>query len=304
MNKEEIIKEVAKIKKQEKNLDIKISLDPNDLYPERLDCIWYGGFIGSISYKDYEISIHATGDVRARLYKNGKEIAFVKDRGENGRFYDEFNSFISSDKELYDAFTNNSSDKGICLELDNNNWLEFRVYNIKTASYLDFAIFSNIIDTNNVLEAFNNIKDYIEMINDYERNEYINFQKQIIQIDTEEAKYLQDLLDATDIDFNKKKIAEDSTIETFTANFSNGFFADIKVCSGQNNCFVDPVLFTENGSQICVLEPEGELLGYYTFTVNDINYVVEVITEIEEGSDESYNNHIDSIVKNIYGEKL
>ena len=44
-----------------------------------------------------------------------------------------------------------------------------------------------------------------------------------------------------------------------------GYEADIKVCSGQNNCFVDPVLFNDKGGEITVLDVEGELLGFYDF---------------------------------------
>lgn len=97
-------------------------------------------------------------------------------------------------------------------------------------------------------------------------------------IKQEDAEYFQQLLDKTEINFHKMKIAEDSTIETFTFYFGNNIEADIKVCSGQNNCFLDPILF-ENGSEVCLLDPEGDLIGEYVFEYNGVEYIA--ILEIE-----------------------
>lgn len=104
-------------------------------------------------------------------------------------------------------------------------------------------------------------------------------EKVIIKVKKETAEYLEDLLEREDIDFSEEGIDEDSTIETFTAKFSNGYEADIKVCSGEHNCYVDPVLFNANGCQIGLLEPDYELLGEYTFEVENEEYTV--ILELE-----------------------
>ncbi len=47
---------------------------------------------------------------------------------------------------------------------------------------------------------------------------------------------------------------EDSTIAVITADFGNGYFADIKLCSGQSNFFGDAVLFNDLGYEECVLD--------------------------------------------------
>ena len=47
---------------------------------------------------------------------------------------------------------------------------------------------------------------------------------------------------------------EDSTIFVVTAYFEDGYFADIKLCSGQSNFFGDAILFNENGYEECVLD--------------------------------------------------
>lgn len=61
---------------------------------------------------------------------------------------------------------------------------------------------------------------------------------------------------------------EDSTIECFTAQFADGHFADIKICSGQNNFFCDPVLFNKDGYEVCVLDCADTLNGEYGFEDN------------------------------------
>ncbi len=98
----------------------------------------------------------------------------------------------------------------------------------------------------------------------------------VIFIEKEKVEILQKLLDQPEIDFHAEKIAEDSTIATFTAKFTNGYEADIKFCSGQTNCFIDPVLFDKQGYQLAVLDVEGDLLGTYEFEVEDIIYKVHV----------------------------
>lgn len=67
-------------------------------------------------------------------------------------------------------------------------------------------------------------------------------------------------------------IPEDTIIEKFIFSFGDQIEADIKVCSGQNNCFIDPVLF-EDGFEVGLLEPEFDLLGEYVFEFEGKEYV-------------------------------
>ena len=94
----------------------------------------------------------------------------------------------------------------------------------------------------------------------------------VVFIHKRQVDYLQKLLDRTEIDFRAEGIPEDATLITYTAKFNNGYEADIKVCSGQKNCFIDPVLFNEQGGEVSVLDTEDKLLGLYDFG----NYKVEL----------------------------
>lgn len=87
----------------------------------------------------------------------------------------------------------------------------------------------------------------------------------VVFIHKRQVDYLQKLLDRTEINFRAEGIPEDATLITYTAKFNNGYEADIKVCSGQRNCFIDPVLFNEHGGEASVLDTEDKLLGLYDF---------------------------------------
>ena len=71
---------------------------------------------------------------------------------------------------------------------------------------------------------------------------------------------------------------EDSTIYTVTAYFDDGFFADIKLCSGQSNFFGDAVLFSNRGCEICVLDCFDSISNDDTFKFECGNtiYIVHV----------------------------
>lgn len=84
---------------------------------------WHGGWMGSIYYKGHEFSIRAVGDMFVTLYDEADDIiAYVKDKGNAGRFYDEMNVQIHSDRHLKKLMSQGR------LEFDNNNWWECFLY--------------------------------------------------------------------------------------------------------------------------------------------------------------------------------
>lgn len=103
------------------------------------------------------------------------------------------------------------------------------------------------------------------------------FEKVKVKVEKELAEELQNFLNMEEVNLYDLEIVEDSVVETFTAKFSDGFEADIKVCAGIDNFYIDPVLFYENGYEACVLEPCAELLGEYVFECDNKEYIVELI---------------------------
>lgn len=61
-----------------------------------------------------------------------------------------------------------------------------------------------------------------------------------------------------------------------SADFPNGYSADIKVCNGEP-AYVDPVLFDARGCEVAVMEPFGvRLEGTYTWEAGGDKYVAVV----------------------------
>lgn len=73
----------------------------------------------------------------------------------------------------------------------------------------------------------------------------------------------------------------DSTISTFTAEFCNGYSADIKLCSGQSNFFGDAILFNKHGSEVNVLDCFDDLNAgdEFTFYEGADSYTVLIVKE-------------------------
>ena len=99
----------------------------------------------------------------------------------------------------------------------------------------------------------------------------VNFVNKVIEITDETDERWEDYQDL-----------KDCTVERFTGHFEDGHFADISVCSGQSNFFIDPVLFNKDGRQVCVLECADTILGEYDFEDDGNEYILEIIQEVEE----------------------
>lgn len=166
LNKEQILEKVTKLKKDALKIGLNLDLNPNDIHTFRQDAIWYGGRIGGFQYGDFYISIDAIGDVRATLYdENEDEIVTMKDKNNSGDFYQIMKQYISDDEQLFQflGYTDNPIKR--FLTLDDNNWLEYNVYNTKTKQYVELPALSNILDgTNDVLEAFEGLEDLIDYL--------------------------------------------------------------------------------------------------------------------------------------------
>lgn len=99
--------------------------------------------------------------------------------------------------------------------------------------------------------------------------EYNQDRLKFIELYPCEIKDISDLLniETQEDGLRELGITEDSTLETFTVKFTDTVEADIKICSGQSNCFIDPVLF-EDGDEVCVLDCEGDFyILYYLYKI-------------------------------------
>lgn len=107
------------------------------------------------------------------------------------------------------------------------------------------------------------------------RGGFIMVYKETIKIRKKEAEKMERILSIEEGHY--PDYDSDTVIKTYTAKFSNGFEADIKVCNGDTP-FV--VLSNEKGIEICVGKVKDTLLGEYHFEYGEDVFVVTV--EVDE----------------------
>lgn len=109
------------------NADLEIDI----IDTRHLSSLWYGGDVATILYRNYTFVIAAIGDVRTSLLDdNDEELVYVRDKGNNARFYDEMHYYIRNDRQLTNLIR-----KGR-LVFSNNNWWECYL-ELPTGEYVD-----------------------------------------------------------------------------------------------------------------------------------------------------------------------
>lgn len=94
----------------------------------RQNSLWYGGGIASISYKGFNFSVEARGDIRAYLCDavTDEQIVYIKDKTNSRIFYDQMRQYLRSDQELEQALANQHNKYH--LTTDDCNWWEIFVF--------------------------------------------------------------------------------------------------------------------------------------------------------------------------------
>lgn len=148
-----------------KSIGVGLSFHPESFNPDKLNCLWYGGHLAVIKVTDtLSVELNVYGDVYAELSdKTGQFLAYVKDKGNTGRFNDEMGSYISNDQELLEVLDDGR------LKLDNNNWVEYDGVVKKKASdergaFIDLGIICDNVLDDNILTAIMYALDSIEEI--------------------------------------------------------------------------------------------------------------------------------------------
>lgn len=148
-----------------KNVGVELSFHPENFDRERLNCLWYGGELAVIKVSDlFSVELNVYGDVYAELTdKSGSQLAYVKDKGNTGRFYDEMSAYIKDDQELLLALDDGR------LKLDYNNWVEYDGV-IKSnvtderGTFIDLGIICDNILDDDILNAIEQALDSIDTI--------------------------------------------------------------------------------------------------------------------------------------------
>lgn len=159
-------------------LDLKISSIIVDAFKNDIDmhfnrdiiingyenCIWYNGFIGSMSFDEFEFKLYATGNIKAKLYINYHEVLELN----SSDVYNELVKYINDDNMLEELIELMEFDKKTLEEKNGNvffiidyNWLTVKLVNNLTHEVINENI---ILDTNNIIEALNNKKLFFDYI--------------------------------------------------------------------------------------------------------------------------------------------
>lgn len=162
MNTKDLKLEIEEIVKTGEKTGAEVCIDErNFIDKEHLDCFWYGGYLGSVTYRDYSIDIEVHGDVRATIFdKDGNEEYHYVNKNNDGAYsYSEVRNLIKNDAELY-AFIKNGK---ICCE--DNNWVEIF---LRDAEGKDSGLVFDVLG-DNVLDAFRleNVESYKEIIDNF-----------------------------------------------------------------------------------------------------------------------------------------
>lgn len=162
MNTKDLKLEIEEIVKTGEKAGTEVYIDErNFIDKEHLDCFWYGGYLGSVTYRGYSIDIEVHGDVRATIFdKDGnEEYHYVNENNDGAYSYSEVRNLIKNDAELQ-AF--NESGR-ICCE--NNNWVEIF---LRDAEGEDSGLVFDVLG-DNVLDAFKleNVEWYKEIIDNF-----------------------------------------------------------------------------------------------------------------------------------------
>ena len=144
---------------QEEKLGVEIFLDKEDIRDEKhLNCLWYGGEIGKIKYRDYEIVISAYGDICLGGIIDGKEVHFVS-KLNDGAAFSELGKML--DDESLETLIN-SDDSNNYLVYENNNWFEVDLIG-PNGTWIDLSHADNVL-SNNILECFEDVSEYFEYV--------------------------------------------------------------------------------------------------------------------------------------------
>lgn len=164
---ENIKERIEKVKKEAESLGLKNFKIYQQFDPERLNILWYDGEIASFDYKNYAVIISASGDVDASFYLGDKQLlGFHKEPC----LVPELKEYLT-DKDLESIVTRFTYVDEKIAKLQNktlfitaNNWLEFNVINKDTNLYWDLLCCNIIEEDSNILEALENLQDYIDFI--------------------------------------------------------------------------------------------------------------------------------------------
>lgn len=119
-NRKNIIKKCTQMEAAAAALGVELLTKPDTFIDDdHLDCAWYGGYMGGLKYKGYELSIEVQGDVCLAGEVNGEDFEYEnRDNTGSKSASDPLRNAFKNDKELLSALEDGE------IYYENNNWIE------------------------------------------------------------------------------------------------------------------------------------------------------------------------------------
>ncbi len=120
-------RKLIRIIKKYKDEDITITFVQR-VNPGRTHHLWHGGRVALVSYRGWQFSIEALGDVIGYLYEydgdDEQDVVRIKDKSNGGWFEHEMDNYLKHDRDIHRASADERGDFPYRLELDYGNWWE------------------------------------------------------------------------------------------------------------------------------------------------------------------------------------
>lgn len=136
--------------------DVDIHFNKDALYENCENAIWYNGYIGSMSFDEFEYQLYAEGNIKGKLYIDYCEILDINSNNASN----EIRKYVQDDESLsslieYMPFDESilSDHNGSAFFIIETNWLLASVTNKRTHEILADGI---VLDTDNIISGLSN----------------------------------------------------------------------------------------------------------------------------------------------------
>ncbi len=144
--------------------NIDIHINRNVYFDDCENSVWYNGYVGSMSFDEFELKLYAVGNIRGKLYLDGKLI--IQLNGED--ISAELRKYISNDKQLIqliEYMDDNEeilqSKKGNALFLQESNWFSASLVNNQTGEEVYNSI---ILDCDSIISALSDFTLLFDLV--------------------------------------------------------------------------------------------------------------------------------------------
>jgi len=133
--------------------------------------LWYGGDVATVKKGSVTLYISALGDVKVCLFdKNGDELAFCKDKSNDGSFHEIMKKFFDDEGLMALVCSGDVDAKGRTFGDYVGNWFEWSALDEAKKEYIGPDMLDNVFDSDMLLKCLSveSLNAVFEIIEEYE----------------------------------------------------------------------------------------------------------------------------------------